>query len=209
MYATVLARSLLYRLSKARIMVRSSSATQLPDMVSLLSYLSIARTSSSCEPPQTWMRMRTAKPMSCSFTRKVQRSVDPLVTWYAQVCSVLAGTDSSSAPWTLMSFHCSSRAAISKVSLADPLQATALTPSVRILWISPYPFSHTVPAPALHACVLSLTASRPCCVFSMTTFPVSLATSRPFCTRSFSAISEALLFAHSTLCCTFSFSATF
>merc|ERR1719230_353307 len=52
-YATVFERSLLNRLSKQSTMVRFSSATQLPETVSLLSYLSTASTSSSRDPPHS------------------------------------------------------------------------------------------------------------------------------------------------------------
>mmetsp|Transcript_5417 Transcript_5417/g.16027 ORF Transcript_5417/g.16027 Transcript_5417/m.16027 type:complete len:267 (-) Transcript_5417:82-882(-) len=159
--------------------------------------------------------MRTPKPMSLSFTRKVHRRVEPLATWYADVCSVLAGILISSAPCTLMPFHCSSLAAMSRVSRAEPLQATLLT-SARTRCMLPLPFAQTSLttrpfslAYSSPCCVRSETASMPLCVFSDTTLAVSFAYSRPFWTRSDSASSAVFCRMYSTLCCTRSFSETF
>mmetsp|Transcript_59049 Transcript_59049/g.137487 ORF Transcript_59049/g.137487 Transcript_59049/m.137487 type:complete len:247 (-) Transcript_59049:2-742(-) len=84
----------------------------------------------------------------------------------------------------------------------------------------PRPFSQTLPAPSRTArvfsfansspwCVLSDTTSSPRCVFSETALAVSLAYSRPFCTRSDSANSVVFFFTNSTPCCTRSDSASF
>lgn len=167
-------------------MTLSSSATQLPETVSVLAYFSTDKISSSVEPPHCCTRMRTPKPMSWSFTRNVHRSVEPFDTWYVHVCSVLAPMESSSAPWIFMPLHCSSWAAMSSVSRAEPFHVWL--PTIAFARTTcPAPRSQAVPAPCRTAAVVVL-------AFSATTFVFSARYVVAACTRSDSAISFVLLF---------------
>mmetsp|Transcript_48004 Transcript_48004/g.124475 ORF Transcript_48004/g.124475 Transcript_48004/m.124475 type:complete len:309 (+) Transcript_48004:223-1149(+) len=187
--------------------VRSSSATQLPEMVSALSYRSVASTSSSREPPHSWIRMRTPKPMSWSFTRNVHRSVDPFATWKAHVCSVRAGTESSSAPCTLMFCHSSFLDSMSSVARAEPLQVSSPRLALAFCML-PRPRSQAEPPAAFADLAFSFANSTPCSVLSDTTLAVSLAYSPIFCTRSDSESSAVFFLTNCTPCCSRSDSET-